>query len=76
MTALTRLRSLGLKWATHPGSDYAVLTALGSLRQLALSSCAHLPDCLPQLTGLEALTIQDPLGCREDFDEDVVASIE
>ena len=53
-----------------------MLTALSSLRRLALSSCTHLPDCLPQLTGLEALTIQDPVGCREDLDEVVVASIE
>ena len=73
MTALTHLHSFYLNcnvW--HNG--FTALTVLGSLRRLALSSCTHLPDCLPQLTGLEALTIQDPVGCREDLDDVVVAT--
>jgi hypothetical protein len=40
-------------------SGYTVLTGLSSLRQLTMTSCTHLPACLSQLTGLEALTIDD-----------------
>jgi hypothetical protein len=38
-------------------NGYTGLTALSSLRRLALSTCAHLPACLSQLTGLEALSV-------------------
>ena len=76
LTALTRLDRLRLKWMIHPGSGYTTLTALSSLRRLALSSCRHLPACLSQLTGLEALSIDDPERCREDSEEELSAVVE
>jgi hypothetical protein len=65
MTALTRLHSFYLNCNVWH-NDFTALTALGSLRRLALSSCTFLPACLSQLTGLEALSIGDPESCRDD----------
>ena len=56
MADLTRLHSLKLRRAGSLPSGFPVLTRLGSLRRLALSD-SHLPACLSQLTGLEALSI-------------------
>ena len=73
LTALTRLHSLFLNGNVRP-NGFTALTALRSLRRLALSCCTYLPACLSQLTGLEALTIDDPEGCREDLEEDVAVA--
>jgi hypothetical protein len=75
MTALTRLHSFYLNgnvW--HNG--ITALTALSSLRRLALSSCTFLPACLSQLTGLEALSIGDPESCRDDSAEDAATVVQ
>ena len=75
MAALAGLHSLGLGRATMGHNGYAMLTSFSSLRQLALSSLSHLPACMSLLTGLEALSINDP-GWLAQQDEDVAASME
>ncbi|KAL4440570.1 hypothetical protein ABPG75_003571 [Micractinium tetrahymenae] len=53
VTALTRLHTLGLRWA---GSGLSALgSKLTSLRRLSLVKCTEWPPGLSQLTGLQAL---------------------
>lgn len=49
----------------HPSYSYGVLSAIGSLRSLALSQCAALPACLSELHSLESLSIDDIAGVME-----------
>ena len=42
-----------------PPGGFAVLTSLGRLARLAMSGNTHLPGCLPQLTSLEELCLDE-----------------
>lgn len=63
LTALTRLHSLKTERMRQSGAVLATLSS--SLRRLAISYCVHLPACLSQLRGLEALSI---LGCDMEWE--------
>jgi len=60
MSQLTRLHTLSLRYVNSDSDSYAPLRALrSSLRRLALATCYYLPACLPEMTGLEALLVDD-----------------
>ncbi|KAL4440520.1 hypothetical protein ABPG75_003521 [Micractinium tetrahymenae] len=71
LTALTRLHTLSLVWADPQGD---ALASLPSLRSLALLQCFTWPDCISQLTGLEALTLNDARSILDAMVEDPGAS--
>lgn len=61
LTALTQLQCLHLEKTPCPGSRYALLTQLRSLKTLELVVGWHIPACLSQLTQLEALLLYTPI---------------
>ncbi|PSC73125.1 magnesium chelatase ATPase subunit I [Micractinium conductrix] len=56
LSQLTRLQAVSVAYAGYAGESYAPLAALPALRQLSLQEVHQLPSCLPDLTGLQALS--------------------
>ncbi|PRW32686.1 LRR receptor-like kinase family [Chlorella sorokiniana] len=59
LSALTRLSLLVLRARSCTPDGFAVLTRLGQLAKLVLQYNSYLPACLPQLTGLEGLCLEE-----------------
>ncbi|PRW60140.1 Serine threonine- kinase CTR1 [Chlorella sorokiniana] len=77
LTPLTRLRNLHhlfIDCVETPADAYTALLALSSLRVLVLSTCDHLPACLPQLSQVQALHLRDTPNNFEAEEEEMVAS--
>lgn len=76
LRALPRLHSLWLYGMPHAADGYEALTAVISLRSLLLHSCGALPACLPQLTGLETLSILDIDDLMDHSEGEPAATLE
>lgn len=72
VSALARLADLHLENGSWAADGYTVLTRLPAMTRLQLCSNEHLPSCLDQLSGLQALVSRDgaclplPLKISED----------
>lgn len=70
VASLTRLHSLSLKRVFYPSDSYTPLLNLTTLRRLAITNCTSLPACLPELTWLVALSIDDPADALYEAEAD------
>jgi len=67
VSRLAQLHTLSLDGVGYASDGYTPLRVLhGSLRRLALVDCLQLPSCLPELTALEALMINDSAECLDE----------
>lgn len=73
---LSNLRQLFFVASSVSASGFAPLSGLTGLQRLALHSCKYLPACLPQLSGLEELSMGEAFPGEPWMDDyDSVAAV-